>query len=227
MPVPPAIAHSTKAARIQPSSRPYPSTSSASQMPNTSVSRPPTSQRRRPRKVSWAPATRSPPSRSTEKTATEPIAANAPIRCRNSSQSYRLTAGQSTSGFGVLAELVAHHAADLAQAGALLERSAHRDEQVLAAAACGAQLLEPGSHRLLVAVGLERLEALELLALGLRVHTQDLHLVDRVGHVLVHPDDDVLLLLVALLVAPGGLLDLGPDERDALDRAAQLVDLVD
>src|SRR5215213_10395448 len=175
---------------------------------------------------------RSPPSISTENTTTEPIAAKAPIRWRNSSQSYRLTAGQSTrwgggSSFGVLAELVAHDAANLAQAGALLERRAHRHEQVLAAAAGGAQLLEAGVHRLVVAVFLEGLEALDLLALGLRVHPQDLDLVDRVGHVLVHPDDDVLLLLVALLVAPGRLLDLGADERNALHRAAQLVDLVD
>ena len=48
-----------------------------------------------------------------------------------------------------------------------------------------------------------------------------------VGHVLVHADDDVLLLLVALLVAPGRLLHLGADERDALHRAAELVHLVD
>ena len=82
-------------------------------------------------------------------------------------------------------------------------------------------------HGVLVAVLLERLQALDLLALGLRVHAQDLDLVDGVGHVLVHADDDVLLLLVALLVAPGRLLDLGADERDALHRAAHLVDLVD
>ena len=94
------------------------------------------------------------------------------------------------------------------------------------AATC-AQLLEPLVHALLVAVGLELLQPLDLLALGLRVDAQDLDVVELVGDELVHADDDVLLLLVALLVAPGRLLDLGADERDALDRAAELVDLVD
>ena len=78
-----------------------------------------------------------------------------------------------------------------------------------------AQLLEPLVHGVLVAVGLERLQPLDLLALGLGVHAQDLDVVHLVGHVLVHAHHDVLLLPVALLVAPGRLLHLGADELDA------------
>ena len=45
--------------------------------------------------------------------------------------------------------------------------------------------------------------------------------------VLVDADDDVLLLAVALLVAPGGFVDLAGDELDGVDRAAELVDFGD
>ena len=127
----------------------------------------------------------------------------------------------------VLAELLAHDAAHLAERTAVLQRRAHRLEQVARAAARLAQLGEPRLDGVLVALLLEGLEPLDLLALRLRVDPEDLDLVHLVGHVLVDADDDVLLLAIALLVAPCGLLDLGPDERDALDRAAHLVDAVD
>ena len=45
--------------------------------------------------------------------------------------------------------------------------------------------------------------------------------------VLVDADDDVLAGAVALLVAPGRLVDLVRDELDRVDRAAELVDLLD
>ena len=109
----------------------------------------------------------------------------------------------------------------------VLERGADRLQQVAVALRRSGAAPRAGVHGVLVAVGLERLQALHLLALGLGVHAQDLDLVDLVGHVLVHADHDVLLDPVALLVAPGRLLHLGADERDALHRPAQLVDLVD
>ena len=46
-------------------------------------------------------------------------------------------------------------------------------QQVVGPARGLAQLLEPAVGELLVAVGLERLQALDLLALGLRVDAQD------------------------------------------------------
>ena len=52
-------------------------------------------------------------------------------------------AGRAALGLGVLPELLAHHAADLADAGAVLERSANRLEQVPLAVARRAKLLEP------------------------------------------------------------------------------------
>src|SRR5215213_10974626 len=93
MPAAPATAQSASASRIQPSKKSYWSRSSASQMPKTRVSIPPTSHRRRPRNVSSAAATFRPPSSSTENTTTEPIAAKAPIRWRSRSQSYVDTTG--------------------------------------------------------------------------------------------------------------------------------------
>src|SRR3712207_8496193 len=61
--------------------------------------------------------------------------------------------------------------------------------------------------RLLVALGLEALQALELVALRLRVDAQDLLDLDVVLLVLVDADHDVLARAVALVVAEGGLLD--------------------
>src|SRR3954454_25208131 len=69
-------------------------------MPKISVSEPPTSNRRRPRKTSWGPATRWPATSSVGNGTTEPISANAPIRWRKSSQSSRLTAEKSTANRG-------------------------------------------------------------------------------------------------------------------------------
>ena len=66
-----------------------------------------------------------------------------------------------------------------------------------------AQLLEAPLDELLVAVGLERRQALDLLALGLRVDAQQVGDLELVLDVLVDADDDVLLDAVALLVAPG------------------------
>ena len=100
-------------------------------------------------------------------------------------------------------------------------------QQVVRALGGAPQLLEALVGELLVAVGLERLQALELVALGLGVDAQDLLDLDVVLLVLVDADDDVLARAVALVVAEGGLLDLALDERDRLDRAAHLVDLLD
>src|SRR6185312_4502357 len=127
----------------------------------------------------------------------------------------------------ISAEHVAHRAADLAHRRAVLERLADRRQQVLAAARGGAQLLEAAVHEHLIAVRLERLQAVDLLALGLRVDAQQVGHLERFVDEAVDADDDVLLGLVALLVPPGGLLDLVLDERDRVDRAAQLVHLRD
>src|SRR5205807_1816113 len=126
----------------------------------------------------------------------------------------------------VLVELLAHHAACLADRGAVRQRGPDRVEQVAVALRHLAQLVQPPRHGVLVAVGLERGEPLHLVALGIRIDLEDVHVVDLVGHVLVHPAHDVLLDPVALLVTPGRLLDLGPDERDRLHRAAQLLHLL-
>src|SRR6185312_7355405 len=108
--------------------------------------------------------------------------------------------GPGRSGFLVFPELVPHDAADLADRGVVLERGADRLEQVAAAACHFAQLLEPPLHGLLVAVVLELPQPVDLIALRLRIDPEDLNVVDRVGHVLVHADHDVLLDPVALLV---------------------------
>ena len=126
----------------------------------------------------------------------------------------------------VLAEDVAHRAADLAdRARGPCSAARIGGQQVLVAAGGLAQLLEALVDQLLVAVRLERLQALDLRALGLGVDAQDVLDLGVLLDVLVDADDDVLLGAVALVVAEGGLLDLALDERDRVDRAAQLVDL--
>ena len=128
----------------------------------------------------------------------------------------------------VLAEDVAHRVADLADRGAVAQRVLDRVEQVAVAARDLAQRLEARSSTSFgVAVGLERGQALELAALGLRVDAQDVDVVDAVGDVLVDPDDDVLARGVALVVGQRRLLDLPLDEVERLDRAAELLDPVD
>src|SRR3984885_1707787 len=75
---------------------------------------------------------------------------------------------------------------------------------------------------------LERLEPLDLLALGLRIDAEDVrHLGLALVDELVDADDDVLTGAVALVVAERGLLDLVLDEVDRADRAAEAVDLLD
>ena len=76
----------------------------------------------------------------------------------------------------VLAEHVAHRAANLAHRAAFLQRLAQDGQQVVGPAGALADLLQPALDQLLVAVGLERVQPLDLLALGLRVDAED------VGH---------------------------------------------
>src|SRR5215212_6456221 len=127
----------------------------------------------------------------------------------------------------VLAEDVPHRAADLPDRARVLERLADRRQEVLVTAGGAAQLLQPLVGELLVAALLERLQPLDLLALGLRVDAQDVLDLGVVLLVLVDADDDVLPRAVALVVAEGRLLDLALDERDRLDRPAHPVHLVD
>src|SRR5207244_12154262 len=75
--------------------------------------------------------------------------------------------GPRAAGLGllVLPELVAKHAADLADRAALAARRAHRDQQVALPAGYLTQLVEPLRNAVVVAVLLERLQPLDLLAL--------------------------------------------------------------
>ena len=75
-----------------------------------------------------------------------------------------------------------------------------------------AQLLEALLDERLVAVGLERRQPLDLLALGLGVDAQQVGDLELVLDVLVDAHDDVLADAIALLVAPGALVDLAGDE---------------
>ena len=125
-------------------------------------------------------------------------------------------------------EDVLHRAADLAHRAAVLERLADRVHEVVGAARGLAQLVEALRDELVVAVGLERRQARRAASRSdSRVDAQDVLDLDRVLLVLVDADDDVLLEAVALLVAPGRLVDLVRDELDRVDRAAELVDLRD
>src|SRR5204863_8741088 len=92
----------------------------------------------------------------------------------------------------VLAEHVAHRPARLADRGPVAERVPDRVEQVAVAAGDLAKLVEASVHGHLVAGLLESLQALDLAALRLGIDLQDLDVVDLLGHVLVHPNDDVL-----------------------------------
>src|ERR1700712_2974185 len=128
---------------------------------------------------------------------------------------------------GVLPEDVLHRAADLAERRAVAQRLLDGRQDVVGAAGRGAQLLEALLDERLVAVLLERLEARDLRVLALGVDAQEVRDLDLVLFVLVDADDDVLAEAVALLVAPGRLVDLAGDELDRVDRAAELVDLGD
>src|SRR5436853_5399000 len=92
----------------------------------------------------------------------------------------------------VLAEDVAHRAADLTERAAVLQCRSDRREQVGRAARGLAQLLEALLDERLVAVDLERAQALDLQALGLGIDAKqvgDLRVLLLIG---VHADNDVL-----------------------------------
>src|SRR4051794_9680870 len=127
----------------------------------------------------------------------------------------------------VLAEDLAQRAADLAHRRPVLEGLADRGQEVVTSLGRLLELAQARAEELWIAVGLEGLQALELVALGRGIDAQDLLDVDRVLDELVDADDDVLLGPVALVVAEGRFLDLRLDECDRLDGAALLVDLLD
>src|SRR6187549_4188955 len=118
----------------------------------------------------------------------------------------------------VLAEDVAHRAADLADRGAGGERGADRVQQVALAAGDVAQLVEALLDAGLIAGFLEGPQAGELSPLGLGVDAEDVDVVDLVGDVFVDSDDDVLAGAVALVVGERRLLDLALHELERLDR---------
>jgi hypothetical protein len=105
--------------------------------------------------------------------------------------------------------------------------SPNRQEQVGGPARALAHLLEAARDEVLIAIGLERLQPRNLLALRLGVDAKDVLDLGRVLDVLVDADDDVLPGAVALVVAERRLLDLVLDEGDGVDRSAELVDLGD
>src|SRR5213595_1197136 len=85
----------------------------------------------------------------------------------------------------VLPEHVAHRPADLAHRSPVVQRVVDERQEVVLALGRVAQLLQPPLDQLGVAVGLERLQPLDLVALGLRIHAQ------RLGH----PTSSVTYLL--------------------------------
>src|SRR6476646_8149849 len=122
-------------------------------------------------------------------------ATGAPVRRPGSGRwPARRTRGSGRAGGGrtegssllVLAELLAHDAADLAERGVRLQRGADRVQQVAAALCHLAQLLELRVQLVLVAALLELLEARDLFVLGLRVHAQDVDLVLGLGGGLIN-----------------------------------------
>src|SRR4051794_12844600 len=127
----------------------------------------------------------------------------------------------------VLAEDVAHRAAGLAERGPVAQGVVQDGQQVVAPLRRVADLLQTLVDELLVALGLERLQALDLRVLGGRVDAQGLGDLRVLLDVVVDADHDVLALLVALGIAPGRLLDLVLDEVDRVHAAAELVDLGD
>src|SRR5271166_1036630 len=188
---------------------------------------------------SWRPARMN----ATGSANVQPNAITTAAMCRPSTQAYAdatytgsivwvasahaRSAAQISERRRVLPEHVLHRAADLAQRAAVLERRADRRQQVLAAASALAQLLQALLDDDLVALGLERRQALQLQALGLGIDPQQVGHLDVVLLIGVHADDDVLADAVALLVAPRRLVDLARDELDRVDRAAEGVDLRD
>src|SRR5205085_6334828 len=114
----------------------------------------------------------------------------------------------------VLAVHVLHRAAHLSHRAPVLQGLSQDGQQVVGAARCVSDLREPGLHDGGVAVGLERLQSLELLALGLWIDSENVWNLGRVLDELVDADDDVLSRPVALVVAERGLLDLALDEVD-------------
>src|SRR5512132_1555864 len=107
------------------------------------------------------------------------------------------------------AEDVLHGAAHLAHRAAIAQGGLDRRQQAAGAARDLAQLLQPALDEIVVAVGLERLQARHLLALGLGVDAQQVgHLDVLFVDVAVDAHHDVLAGAVALLVAPSGLVDL-------------------
>ncbi len=109
--------------------------------------------------------------------------------------------------------------------GAVAEGFADEGDEVLGALGGVAELLEALVDLGLVAACLELLEAGDLGALGFGVDAKEGRDVEFLLDELVDADDDVLLGAVALLVAPGALVDLVGDELDGLGGAANLVDL--
>src|SRR5205823_8774116 len=114
----------------------------------------------------------------------------------------------------VAPEHVLHRATHLSQGAAVLERLADGGEQVLAASRYGAQLLEASLDELVVTRRLELPQALDLLALGVGIDAEQVGHLDVVLLIGVDADHDVLSDAVALLVSPGGLVDLAGDELD-------------
>src|SRR5258708_36789725 len=125
------------------------------------------------------------------------------MRCPPGPCAGRIRGGRASERRRVGAEDVLHGPAHLSERCGVLRRLADRGQQVLAAAGRLPQLLETSRHESLVAVGLELLQATNLLALGLRVDAEQIRNLDVLLLEGVDADDDVLLDAVPLLVAPG------------------------
>src|SRR3954454_17760753 len=102
-------------------------------------------------------------------------------------------AGFASEVRAVLAEDVLHRAADLAHRGAVAQGVLDEGQEVLGALGRVAQLFQASLDLLLVAVGLEPLEPLDLLVFGLGVDAQDVLDDEVLLDELVDADHDVLL----------------------------------
>src|SRR5258708_39876604 len=100
------------------------------------------------------------------------------MRCPPGPCAGRIRGGRASERRRVGAEDVLHGPAHLSERCSVLQRLADRGQQVLAAAGRLPQLLETSRRESLLAVGLELLQATDLLALGLGLDAEQIRNLD-------------------------------------------------
>src|SRR6266542_2458339 len=124
-------------------------------------------------------------------------------------------------------EDVSEGGADLAQSGGSARGGEDRRQEVLAAAGRPLHRLERTRGGIAVAPLPQPLEPLGQAGGHGGIRLKEIGRRRRVGHEVVHADDDAGLALYPLLMAVRGVLDLALHERDGVDGAAHAVDLGD